>query len=301
VAFLTLLVWTSPTAQGHQLGCVARFWGWQVWKRVTGRPIQVVFRQGWRLELPIWSELAGITAATGLHEAAEELFVFAYVRPGDAVVDVGANLGIYAISSAALGARVSAFEPSSRSLDALRRNVTLNGLEQHVRVFPIALGDTSATVSLTTEQDVGNHLVGPGEGSESDESVPLRPLDLVVADCPEWFAGTRIVLLKIDVEGHDAAVLRGARHTLASDRPVVIVETWDGGVDVRKFLADLGYRVYRYEFHGRRLVEYASAWAGQANFIAVPDDELKTVERRIQERPPPVLAPPQVRWLNSTA
>ncbi len=98
VGFLTLLVWTSPSAKGHRPRCIARFWGWQVWRRVTGRPIQVHFEQGWRLELPRWSELAGITAATGLHEPAEEMFVFAYLRPGDAVVDVGANLGIYALA-----------------------------------------------------------------------------------------------------------------------------------------------------------------------------------------------------------
>ncbi|HEX8769913.1 MAG TPA: hypothetical protein VF711_04005, partial [Acidimicrobiales bacterium] len=113
--FLTLVVVTSPSARGHRVRCVARFWGWQVWRRATGRSVQVVSQHGWQMEFPVWSELAGITVATGLHEPAEELFVFAYVRMGDRVVDVGANLGIYTVACAALGARVAAFEPSSRS------------------------------------------------------------------------------------------------------------------------------------------------------------------------------------------
>jgi FkbM family methyltransferase len=294
--FLTLLVFSSPATKGRRLRCVARFWGWQVWRRATSRPIEVVLPQGWRLQFPAWSELAGITAATGLHEPAEELFTFAFLRPGDAVVDAGANVGVYTVACAALGARVSAFEPSSRTRHALERNVRLNHLEDRVRIFPTALGDTTATVSLTTGFDVGNHLVEAGEVCTTGETVALRPLDSVLGEAGSWFDESEPALLKIDVEGHDAAVLRGARRTLSGSRPVVLVETWDGGAEVRRFLAELGYRVYRYDFEARVLVEYPHAWDGQANFIAIADEQLPEVERRINEAPAPVLAPPRVRW-----
>jgi hypothetical protein len=104
------------------------------------------------------------------------------------------------------------------------------------------------------------------------------------------------VLLKIDVEGHDAAVLRGARTTLAEHRPVVLIETWDGGVEVRALLAGLNYRVHRFQVGARRLVEYPPEWTGQANFIAVPEDQLEVVEKRVAQGPPPALALPQLRW-----
>lgn len=293
--FLTLLVCTSPTTKRRRTRSVARFWGWQVWRRATHRPIQVVWPQGWRLEFPAWSELAGITASTGLHEPAEELFVFAFLRPGDLVVDAGANLGIYTIACAALGARVAAFEPSSVTREALTRNVMLNRLEDRVRVFPSALGDTTGTVGLTTDLDVGNHMVAPGQGSATDERVRVEPLDSVVAENLDWFSA-RTTLLKIDVEGHDGAVLLGAGRILAEQRPVVLVETWDGGREVRGMFARLGYRVYRYDLHARLLVEYPSTWTGQANFIAIPDEEVSNVERRIKESAPPTLTPPRVRW-----
>lgn len=296
VGFLTLLVCTSPSAKRHRVRCVARFWGWQLWRRVMRRPIQVLLPQGWQLEFPPWSELAGITAATGLHEPAEELFALAYLRSGDSVVDVGANLGIYTVACASIGARVSAFEPSSLARDALDRNISLNGLSDLIRVFPMALGEENASVSLTTHLDVGNHLVTPGEGSASDETVPVRTLDSMVDQDPDWFSAGRMVLLKIDVEGHDAAVLRGAGRTLADDRPVVLVETWDGGAEIRAFLARLGYRVYRYDIGAQALVEYPATWAGQANFIAVPDKDLAGVRQRLTDAGPPILAPPRVRW-----
>ena len=294
--FLTALVGTSPTTKGHRARAIARYWGWQLWRRTTGRPIQVVSPQGWRLEFPAWSELGGITAATGLHEPSEQLFVFSYVRPGDLVIDVGANLGMYTVACASLGARVSAFEPSSETRRALTRNITINRIEDRVRIFPTALGDTTGTVSLTTGLDVGNHLVGAHEASETDETVAIRPLDALLEEEREWFGARTVVLIKVDVEGHDAAVLRGARAILAKHRPVVLVETWDGGAGVRTFLADLDYRVHRFDLAARRLVEYPPDWAGQANFIAVPDDKLAAVNERVEQRSVLPLAPPRLRW-----
>jgi hypothetical protein len=168
-----------------------------------------------------------------------------------------------------------------------------------VRVFPVAVGDREGTVLFTTQFDVGNHLVEGGQVSASDEAVPLRTLDSVMDDDREWFSPGAIALLKIDAEGHDAAVLHGARRLLAGDRPVVLVESWAGGTEIRESLAALGYRVYRYDFVSGALREYPATWSGQANFIAIADDELAAVRQRIAERAAGVPAPPLVRWLVS--
>jgi FkbM family methyltransferase len=294
--FLTVVVVTSPATKGHRVRCVARFWSWQVWRRLTGRPIQVLYPQGWRLEFPAWSDLAGVTAATGLHEPAEELFVFAFLRPGDEVVDVGANIGIYAVACAGLGTRVVAFEPSSRARDGLARNIELNGFEDAVRVVPAALGDEVGSTSFTTNFDVTNHVVAVEDRQPTDEIVDLWTLDAFVAEHPDWFARSAIEFVKIDAEGHDEAVLHGARRILVDQQPVVMVETWNGGDEIRAFLAQFGYRVYRYDYTRRTLVAYPPDWAGQANMIAVPDARLGEVRDRLASAPAPALAPPELRW-----
>jgi FkbM family methyltransferase len=295
-AFLTLLVWSSPTVKGRRGRCVFRFWAWQCRRRLSPRAIHLMFPQGWTLELPTWSELAGITAATGMHEPAEQLFVFAYLRPGDIMIDVGANVGIYTIAAGFLGARVAAFEPSSGAQQVLRRNIVLNRLEESVRVFPMALGDTIGSMSFTTDLDVGNHLLADPTGSATEETVEVRSLDSVVNDEVEWFERATGTLLKVDVEGHDAEVLRGARRAIANYRPVVLVETWDGGTEVRAFLAELDYRVYRFDLASRTLVEYPRDWKGQANFIGVHDEALGAVKIRIGGGPIEFPAPPIIRW-----
>ena len=300
-AFLTALVCTSPAVEGQRIGCVTRFWVWQVWRRVVKRPIQAAFPDGSRMELPPWSELAGVTIATGLHEPAEELFVFALIRAGDVAIDVGANVGIYTIACAVRGARVAAFEPSSKARAALLRNIELNKLEDLVRIFPMALSDTTGAASFTTDLDVGNHLVGSDEGVGHVETVPVTTLDSIVLSDNGWFEERAPLLLKIDVEGNDEAVLEGARMVLERDRPVVLVETWHGGHSVRNFLTGLGYRVYRYHIGTQALSEYPSTWAGQANFIAVHDDVIATVRTRLTEFESSSRQRPKVRWWLSTS
>lgn len=294
--FLTMVVWTSPTIGRHRLRAVGRFWLWQLWRRIAGRSIRVILPQGWQLEFPPWSELAGITAATGLHEPAEELFVFSYLRSGDHVVDVGSNIGIYTVACAALGARVSSFEPASSARGALTKNVKLNQVDDRVRIFPTALGDVTASGALTTDLDVGNHLIAADGVRGMSEVVGIQPLDALVNEENEWFATERIALLKIDVEGHDAAVLRGARTTLEDHRPVILVETWEGGGSIRAFLSEFEYRVYRFDINGLELVEYPASWSGQANFIAIPNERLEFVEQRLVDRPPLALALPRIQW-----
>jgi FkbM family methyltransferase len=196
---------------------------------------------------------------------------------------------------------VAAFEPSTLARRALEDNVALNRLTARVRVFPVALGAEAATASFTTAHDVGNHLVLSNDHNGAVEPVSLLPLDAVVQDDNEWFAGAEIVLMKIDAEGYDEEVLQGAHETIRSYRPVVLVETWNGGARVRAALAKTGYRVYHYDIDSRALIEYPPAWGGQANFIGIPDDKLELVRRRLRESPRPDITPPKVRWLVTSA
>jgi ribosomal protein L11 methylase PrmA len=127
-----------------------RLWAWEIWRRIIRRPIEVVFDNGVRLQFPPATMLAGVVAATGSHEPMEQTFLLHLVRPGDSAIDVGANVGIYSLSLAGLGAKVWAFEPSSAIRPALALNVQLNRAEDRVRVLPFALGAKNGHTLFTS-------------------------------------------------------------------------------------------------------------------------------------------------------
>jgi FkbM family methyltransferase len=255
---------------------------------------------GVRLLLPPWSTLAGVVAATGSHEPHEQAFLSHVVRPGDTVVDVGANIGIHTVALAGLGAKVAAFEPGTEARSVLSRNIALNGAEGTVRVFPFALSDHDGAAILTTHLDGANHLAGDVDPSGPTERVELRTLDQVVDEPTGWFSDDPdVFLVKIDAEGHDEAVLRGAHRLLDRCKPLVMVETWDGGHRIRELLSSFGYRVFRYDLDVRRLVEYPDDWSGQANFIAVPGERREQVMTRLATAPVGTGRPPEIAWLSA--
>lgn len=176
------------------------------------------------------------------------------VRPGDVVYDAGANLGLYArylVSTLGAG-RVVAFEPVPDNRALLVENLRLGGIEDRVTVLPVALADedgeaefqvddmqsSSGTLSRVTggEACVGRQNVGLGPLTAR---VPVRRLDTLIGE-----AGLPLPdVLKIDVEGAEELLLRGAASLLRERSPRLLVELHGAGHAraVLAFLLDLGY------------------------------------------------------------
>jgi FkbM family methyltransferase len=168
------------------------------------------------------------------------------VRPDDLLCDVGANIGIYTVLAAALGARVAAFEPHVGNADSLVDNVALNGLSERVDVYSIALHDTtgfgpfnyyslvrgtSQSQYRAVEDDSGNRFAPVGR--EMKWGVPFDSL------------GLQPDLVKIDVDGNEPAVLDGMAATLgATSRPrsVQVEVNARNGIEVRPRMERFGYR-----------------------------------------------------------
>lgn len=166
------------------------------------------------------------------------------VDPKRAAVDVGANVGKYAHKLSALAMKVYALEPDpglARKIGrALAANVSVHAVAASVQSgsaelhFPI-IGGKPAGALASVEQDVAAHD-GHATGAIT---VPLVRLDAFVTD-PVGF-------IKIDVEGHELAVLEGAVGLLQRDKPTILIEAEErhkpGAVEhVRAFLEPLGYR-----------------------------------------------------------
>ena len=157
------------------------------------------------------------------------------VHSGSCCFDVGANIGVYTKELSALvgpSGKVKAFEPVHETFAALSNNVARLGLN-NVEVYNLAISDHHGRVSMSIpvrEDGLPNlYRAEIGEG----QAVACVPLDSIPG--PLHF-------IKIDVEGHELEVLKGAAELLRAYKPALLVETDQRAVF--SFLADFGYSPY---------------------------------------------------------
>ncbi|MGH2499439.1 MAG: FkbM family methyltransferase [Candidatus Limnocylindria bacterium] len=178
----------------------------ETWVRVAG--------QRWRVRVGRY-ELGGY-ADVWLRRSYELLPDFV-ARPGWSVVDVGANVGFFALRQAALGASVVAIEPNPDVRRRLERAVSENGFSHAVTVIAAAAGSASGVATLAVGASTLVGTLGPTERPRETHPVQVERLDDLLAA-----TSGRIDLLKLDVEGAERDVLIGAPATLARTRRVVL-------------------------------------------------------------------------------
>ncbi len=260
VAKLLRYVWNHPLNRDDPAAAVGRVLRWQVASRLIDGYIAFPFVEDTHLVAR-----RGMVGATGnwycgLHEVDEMAFVLHMLRPDDHFVDVGANVGSYTVLAAgACGARVTCVEPIPSTFVHLQRNVRFNELQDRVRCCGVGLSERSGTLRFSTDQQTINHVLAEGEGGPSLD-VPVTTLDeLLDGDVPR--------VLKIDVEGHEAAVLAGAGQTLAAPELAAVLMETNGsgdryGVADEQLLSTMrsaGFEPYGYDPLGRRLLPFDPA------------------------------------------
>ena len=197
----------------------------------------------------------------------------AAARQAKVILDVGANSGLYALVAKAVApqARVFAFEPIERIVHGLAKNVALNRFD--IRVVRQALSDRDGTATMldtgkeielrATLDPTGAVLAGESSGPVT---VPVARLDTLVDD--ETVPPPDLV--KIDVEGHEAAVLRGMRATLET-RPQILMEVHSprAADEVEEIVRPLGYRIHLLGPTGPRRIDRVVAATGL--FLCTPE------------------------------
>lgn len=155
---------------------------------------------------------------TGSYERAQTRLMRALVPRGGTVVDVGAHTGYYTVLASNLvgpRGRVVSFEPHPRNAGFLRRHVELNGCENTV-VEEAAVANVGGTSAFAAGS-------GSGTGSlRADGPMEVRTVGLD-AYCDRHELHPDVI--KVDVEGAEARVLRGAKRVLRRDRPVLLLST----------------------------------------------------------------------------
>lgn len=210
-----------PLNRGETVTALMRWLNWQCVSRLSPGPIAVPFIGG--TSLMCRPGETGVTGNVyyGLAEYVEMTFALRLLKAGDLFVDVGANAGSYTVLAAgACGANVIALEPDKYAFSRLTLNVRLNNLSDRVEAHQAAAGDRNGSIDFLTGADTGNRVsIDGGRASPDIVTVPCVTLDTVVGD-------RQPTMLKIDVEGFEAAVLAGAGAILqCASLLALIVET----------------------------------------------------------------------------
>lgn len=141
------------------------------------------------------------------------------VKPGDVFYDIGANVGAYALIAAkATGnqARVFAFEPAAASFNDLVRNILLNGCNRSIVPVPLALWSETALLPITLRSlDPGTARHRLGSAARPGDDLTKTIVGVRLDDLVERFGLPVPSHAKIDVDGCELEVLRGAERTLA--------------------------------------------------------------------------------------
>jgi len=253
-------VWNHPLNADDKIAALWRVFRWQIASRLMPGPIALPYVEGtW---LFATHDMTGATGNwyCGLHEVNEMAFVLHLLQPDEHFLDVGANVGSYSIlAGGGVTARVTAVEPIPTTFVHLQRNVALNGLSERVRCCQVGLSDVPGTLRFSSGLDTVNHVLAEGEDLPSTDVPVMRLDDLVGQDVP--------TLIKIDVEGHELAVLRGSSATLRDTRLLAVVMETNGsgaqyGVSDDALIGvmeECGFEPFGYDPFGRRLVDAVQA------------------------------------------
>jgi len=197
------------------------------------------------------------------------------------VIDVGANMGVHAIpvakELARQGRRMLAFEPQPVIFQQLCANLALNGL-MNVQAFPYACGSRTGTVSFAAPDycqggNFGCVSMSRQAGASETMTAPCHTLDEIVGE-------TSVALIKIDVEGFELEVLRGARKLIRRSHPAMYVENdrVEKSQALIEWLLEQNYRLYWHiaklynpnNFRGNKENVYAQT--GSYNMLCVHRD-----------------------------
>jgi FkbM family methyltransferase len=247
-------------------------------------PFAMPWRHGLQVTITPGEETSRVLFVSGAYEPASMLAVQRFLFPGAVFFDIGANVGVFTlVSSRLVGAagHVYSFEPSSRERSTLQSNLAINGC-RNVSVIAAAVSDRSGDGSLRIaagqfrgQNTLASSFGFPGVQLAGVESVPLVSLD-------ELWQERRLRrpdVVKIDAEGHELRVLRGALGLMRDAMPVVVFEINDtllqaSGASrdaVEAVFRGLGYSLFRPDERTASLVEVASLRGVQAeNFFALP-------------------------------
>lgn len=201
----------------------------------------------------------------------DEIFFTSYLRQGDVVIDIGANVGtltLTAANSVGSSGKVFSIEAHPVIFNYLEKNVELNRLE-NVQLFNVAIGNGNGCITFSNKRLDDLNEVVASEGIE----ITLKKLDGLLVDKIE-----NVNLLKVDVEGYEKFVFQGALEILRKTE-CIYFESWEQHfrkydyttLDILDILKTSGFSVYKLE--EGKIIQIPSNYISERceNLLAIRD------------------------------
>lgn len=189
------------------------------------------------------------------------------ISKGDTVIDVGANIGIFTVKASRLvgpTGTVVSLEPASKSFTLLEANIERNDLS-NVKPFKYAVSDSEGEARLYVDRvsDRSSLFSDRGDSERNRRNIEtVEKVETVSLDTlGDSLKLNRIDIIKIDVEGAELAVLKGAKRTIAKYWPNIVLEwhPWGGPLDeIHSFLSSCDYKVLESEHRSDRTMVYTA-------------------------------------------
>jgi FkbM family methyltransferase len=280
---------SSQRAERRDRGGLGRRAAWQFWHSRFGKTVDLPFPGLDGVQVRCFPDCAatGVLMRKGAFpDRHTATFLRRYVREGDAVADIGANVGLVSLQMAALvgfGGRVDAFEPSSMMRRRLSENLSLNRMVQ-AAVQPRMAG---------AENRQARFADGTTKSGRRRPPLPIELASGVIGvDCvrlDDALGSRRYSLMRIDVAGQEVAVLQGAVEMLRQANPPVLLIAIDDALadyglspeQAIDWLDDHDYEVALYNADQHRLDYGATPWRRSRTVIALARAARNYVSRRL--------------------
>jgi FkbM family methyltransferase len=227
-----------------------------------------VNREGIRLTVRIGNGRGLFCAVAGTEYEAEMRWFLAKMKEGDLFVDVGANIGVYALHAARrVGekGKVFAFEPTPETFSDLQQNVQSNRC-LNVTCEKIALADQIGEGRLIECGRAASNRISLLPLAGNHETISIRTLD----DYCQANMIRRVDFIKVDIEGGEADFFSGGIKTLKKDKPVILFESAHTGPAYleREILRGLGYKIFLFNKGVQK--EAGNDASPSGNIVAIP-------------------------------
>lgn len=217
------------------------------------------------------------------------------------LLDIGANIGNHSVFFSSMFKKIYAFEPNPVTYEVLRINSEYASNNKNIEHFNFGLSDAEDTLPFyVNSSNIGGSAIVSKDYNSSDTiSVSVKQLDDIREIKNEF-----ISLIKIDVEGHELNVLRGAKKTLTKNMPAILFEQQaseihDGSSEVINFLKELGYEFYvtkKNFYFGEAIISKIISLVLRSIFGERSD--FVTVEKFQNVFYDMILAIPKSKWVN---